>query len=82
MKILTGEEYTKARLAGIMHEMLVEYTGKIPPSTNVTQYLHGSIVDVDGAYGLVVDENSEYYNYLPDVHKDRLIEYVVEEGEQ
>ena len=74
MKLLTGGDYNKARLAGIMHEMFVSKTDKIPPLTNITQYGGGQIARVNGEYGLILDENSVYFDYLPQVHKNRLIE--------
>ena len=88
MVILTGIDYPLARLAGIQHEVFVAKTGKIPPKENVIQYGDGSIIsiveeiEVDGvmtevtSYGLVLDELSEYYLHLPQVHKDRCIEYI------
>lgn len=88
MVILKGADYTQARLAGVQHEVFVAKTGRIPPKENVIQYGDGSIIsfteeiEVDGVmtevtnYGLVLDENSVYYEYLPDVHKDRCIEYI------
>ena len=79
MKILKGIDYTQARLAGIAHEMLVAKTGQVPPADYVTQYLIGSIVEVDGGHGLVLDETSEHLQYLPTVHVNRLIDYVAEE---
>ena len=81
MKILKGIDYTQARLAGIAHEMLVAKTGQVPPTDYVTQYLIGSIVEVDGGHGLVLDETSEHFQYLPQVHQDRLVDYVVEDSE-
>ena len=104
IKILKGEGYTQARLAGIMHEMLVEKYGRIPPNGSVTQYLAGNVisiqeeveqeVDVDGvmemqtvtvtSYALIIDDESQYFNLLPQIHRDRMVEYiapVVEEGD-
>ena len=87
MVILKGEDYTQARLAGIQHEVFVAKTGRIPPRENVIQYGDGGIItlteeiEVEGemvqvtSYGLVLDENSEYYAYLPQVHKDRVVPY-------
>lgn len=94
MVILKGTDYNQARLAGIQHEVFVAKTGRIPPRENVIQYGDGSIisiteeVEIDGvltevtSYGLVLDETSVYYSYLPQVHKDRCISYtspIVEE---
>ena len=77
MVILTGTGYTQARLAGIQHEVFVAKTGKIPPRENVIQYGDGSIILLDsGDYGLVLDETSEYYLHLPQVHKDRCTTYI------
>ena len=88
MVILKGTDYNQSRLAGIQHEVFVAKTGKIPPRENVIQYGDGSIititeeVGIDGvltevtSYGLVLDENSVYYSYLPQVHKDRCVEYM------
>lgn len=77
MVILKGTDYNQARLAGIQHEVFVAKTGRIPPKENVIQYGDGSIITLEnGDYGLVLDELSEYYSYLPQVHKDRCIEYI------
>ena len=88
MVILTGTGYTQARLAGIQHEVFVAKTGRIPPRENVVQYGDGSIititeeVEVDGVltevvgYGLILNETSEYYTHLRQVHKDRCVEYI------
>ena len=92
MKILKGEGYTQARLAGIMHECYVMKTGRIP--TGITKYGNGYIIEivnqeeVDGetvdviTYGLVIDETSEYYDCLPAIHKDRLEDYEVPVAEE
>ena len=92
MKILKGEGYTQSRLAGIMHECYVMKTGKIP--TGITKYGNGHIIEIvtptliDGetvdviTYGMVIDETSEYYDCLPAVHKDRLLDYTVPVSEE
>ena len=92
MKILTGESYSRARLAGIMHEVYVTKSGKLP--TGITKYGNGYVIsittptEVEGemvdviTYGLVLDEESDYYSCLPDIHKNRLEDYVVPESEE
>ena len=94
MVILKGTDYNQARLAGVRHEAFVAKTGKIPPKENVVQYGDGSIIsiveeiEVDGvltevtSYGLLLDETSQYYEYLPDVHKNRCIDYVTTESDE
>ena len=91
MKILKGNGYTKARLAGIMHEMYVAESDKIPPPKNITQYGNGNVIEIktkkvvdkeeveEVEYALILDENSKYYKHLPAVHRnvERLKDYVV-----
>ena len=82
MKVLTGTQYTQARLAGILHETFVEFTGKVPPPTNVTVYGQGNIVIniITGEVGLILDENSEYFASVPEPHKGRLVDVVDGDG--
>lgn len=93
MKLLTGVQhgYTMARLAGVQHEVFVAKTGQIPPTENVTQYGDGSIIEIIAeevidnetiyttTYGLLLDETSEYYTYLPEIHKNRVTDYIVDD---
>lgn len=90
LKILTGEGYTKGRLAGIMHEMLVDYKGSMQDNNNITLYLTGQIVTKkelieveteDGTetvtvekVGMLIDTDSKYFDLLHDVHKERLVD--------
>lgn len=71
-KILKGPTYTKARLAGILHETYVEATGKIPPAQNVTVYGQGKVIETEFGFALELDEYDEVYQYLPQIHKNRL----------
>ena len=90
IKILTGEGYTLSRLAGIMHEMFVDYKGSLQANDNRTLYLTGQIVtkketlEVEGEegtetvqverVGMIIDTESKYFHLLHDVHKQRLVD--------
>jgi hypothetical protein len=80
LKVLYGEDYPLARLLGIAHEIYVTHIGKMPPTTNYTRYLNCVIVDVEGHKGLLFKEGEDCFDLLPQVHKDRLVDWV-EEGE-
>lgn len=82
-QILHGEHYTQSRLAGIMHEIFVEKNnGQLVPSGNVTIYGEGSIItnSKTGEIGLLLDIESEYYSYVPQVHVTRLVDVVDGDG--
>jgi len=72
-KVLKGAGYDLARLVGIKSEMWANHLGR-EPKIGDTMYAIGDIQEVDGEYGLVVDDTSGYYNRLPDVHKGRVVE--------
>ena len=80
MKVLYGEHYTQARLAGIMHEAWVERLGHTVQSGN-TVYGHGTITTnkLTGDVGLIVDPNDTYYA-LPEIHETRLVDIVDGDG--
>jgi len=71
MKVLKGSGYTLSRLAGIMHEMWCSHLGRVVNDGD-TVYATGKIKLNNGEVGLVLNELSIYYNYLPDIHKERL----------
>jgi hypothetical protein len=81
MSILTGEGYTQARLAGIMNEMWCEHLGRIP-NIGDTIYATGEIVtnSLTQEIGLLIDEDSEYFNLLPSVHQLRLLDVINGDG--
>jgi hypothetical protein len=80
IKVLTGEGYDLARLAGIMHEAWVMRIGRLVPPTD-TLYGEGSITTntLTGAIGLVCDTECEYHR-LPEVHEGRLVDVVEGDG--
>jgi hypothetical protein len=71
-KVLTGDGYTQARLAGIMHEGWCMKIGRIP-NANDTIYGEGIIVtnSLTGDIGLVCDTDN-INHLLPNVHSSRL----------
>jgi hypothetical protein len=77
-KVLYGEQYTQARLAGIMHEAWVERTGRLG---NSTVYGEGYITTstLTGELGLIVDTDSQYFG-IPEPHLSRLAEVVDGDG--
>lgn len=81
-KVLTGASYTESRFAGIMHEAFVAHKGSLVPEGNVTIYGEGSIVTnkKTGELGLILDSESEYFEFVAQVHKDRLADVVVGDG--
>jgi hypothetical protein len=80
IKVLTGNGYTQARLAGILHEEWVERIGKLVTPKD-TLYGHGDIKtnSITGDIGLVVDTTNEYYD-LPTIHESRLVDVVDGDG--
>ena len=80
IKVLSGTNYTQARLAGIMHEAWVDRIGRLVESGN-TVYGHGVITNnvITGAVGLVVDTEDLYYG-LPEIHGNRLVDVVAGDG--
>jgi hypothetical protein len=82
LKILTGGGYTKARLAGIMHEMFVEYKGDLQNTKNVTMYLDGQITynTITGEIGAIFNTESEFFYLLPNPHPNRIIDIVPGDG--
>ena len=81
-KVLTGATYNEARFAGVLHETFVAYRGGLVPAGNVTIYGEGTIVTnkSTGELGLILDDESEYFPSLPQVHKDRLVDVVGGDG--
>jgi len=81
-KVLSGEQYTQSRLAGIMHETFVERNGVIPTLGNRTMYGEGMITNnnITGELGLLLDTESEYYASVPEIHASRLIDVVNGDG--
>lgn len=81
MKVLTGENYSQARLLGIIHEMWCERIGR---QVNIgdTVYATGTITTNTntGEIGLLIDENSEYFSLMPEVHQLRLVDVVESDG--
>lgn len=79
-KVLTGESYTVARLAGILHESYIAYAGF--DATRVTIYGEGYIKhnSITGDVGLLLDDESEYYVSIPEVHRDRAVDVVAGDG--
>lgn len=72
-KVLKGTEYGLARLVGIKSEMWAEHLGR-EPNLHDTMYATGEITKVGDDYGLVLDDKSQPYPLLPDVHKARLVD--------
>lgn len=81
MSVLTGENYSQARLLGILHEMWTTHLGR---AVNIgdTVYATGEIVtnSLTGEVGMLIDENSQYFNLLPQVHQLRLLDVVNGDG--
>jgi hypothetical protein len=81
MKVLFGDQYNVARLVGIKAEMWAAVTGKEPPITD-TQFAQGCVVtnSITEAVGLILDENLEYFDKLPEPHMSRLVDVVESDG--
>lgn len=81
MKILTGSQYTLPRLVGIKAEMWAAVTGKEPPITD-TQFAQGFIVtnSISSEVGLLLDEKLEYFDKLPSIHAERLVDVEEDDG--
>ncbi len=82
MKVLYGVGYTKARLAGILHEAFVERNGgNLVPIGNKTTYGQGIVTNnaITDAIGLIVDVEDKDYNELSEPHLSRLVD--VESGD-
>ena len=80
-KVLFGENYDFARLVGIKREVWASVTGRETPWTD-TQFAEGIITTntTTGDVGLILDSESEYFSYLPDVHMGRLVDVVKSDG--
>jgi hypothetical protein len=81
MKVLAGRGYAVARLVGVKAEMWAEVTGKEPPITD-TQFAQGCVVtnSITDETGLLIDENIEYFDKLPEPHMSRLADVVEGDG--
>lgn len=81
-KVLTGEGYTHETLEEIMNEMWCSHLGRLPNLGDTTMYATGEIVrnSLTAEIGMLIDENSEYFNLLPQVHQLRLSEVVQGDG--
>jgi hypothetical protein len=81
LKVLSGEQYTLARMAGIMHEAYVARVGKLVPTGNVCMYGEGMITTnkLTGELGLIVNTESEWYG-VPAVHEARFVEVKAKDG--
>jgi hypothetical protein len=87
-KVLYGEDYDLPRIAGIMHEMFVKHYGRQQRNNEIATYLTGYIatreIEIDEEtvtqIGYIIDTDSEYFDYLPQVHQSRLIEIVEGDG--
>ena len=82
IKVLTGEGYTMARLAGILHECYVNYLQALPKPQNATIYLDGLIKEnlITGAVGAIFCSDSLCLECLPQIHIERLIDVVEGDG--
>jgi hypothetical protein len=83
MKVLYGVGYTKARLAGILHEAFVERNGgNLVPIGNKTTYGEGTVANnkLTDAIGLIVNVEDKDYNELPEPHLSRLVDVVDGDG--
>lgn len=83
-KVLPSQQYgyTEPRYAGILHEAFVAHNGSLVPEGNVTVYGEGRIATntITGELGLILDDTSEYYEYIPQIHRDRLQDVVSGDG--
>ena len=81
-KVLTGEGYTVARLAGILHECYVNYLQALPKPQNVTIYLDGLIKEnfKTSASGAIFDSDSLAIECLPQIHAEKLVDIVEGDG--
>ena len=84
LKILTGLNYNYdlARLVAINHETYVISCNGTYQSDNTTKYCFQYPVQnkVSGIWGLLVDTDSQYYGFLPEIHKSRLSDVVAGDG--
>lgn len=82
MKVLTGETYTEPRLYGIIAEMFYSQVGHLPRQNDVTTMLTGSVIKNKNTdeVGYLIDENSQYFSLLPEIHQDRLVDVVDGDG--
>lgn len=82
MKVLKGETYTEPRFYGIIGEMFYAEVGRLPKQNDITTMLTGSVVTntTTDEVGYLIDENSQYFNLLPQVHVARLVDVVDGDG--
>jgi hypothetical protein len=82
MKVLHGEGYIEARLYGIIAEMFYSIYGRLAKENDVTTQLTGTVVTnaTTEEVGYLIDPNSQYFNLLPEVHANRLVDVVEGDG--
>ena len=82
MKVLTGESYTEPRLYGIIAEMFYSQMGRLARQNDVTTMLTGSVTTnkLTEEVGYLINEESQYFSLLPQVHADRLVDVVDGDG--
>lgn len=82
MKVLTGATYTEPRLYGIIAEMFYAKVGRLPKQNDVTTMLTGRVINnsLNNNVGYIIDETSEYFNLLSEVHINRLADIVDGDG--
>ena len=82
MKVLTGEGYTESRLYGIIAEKFYELMGRLARQNDVTIMLTGSVVTntLTEEVGYLINEESQYFSLLPQIHADRLVDVVDGDG--
>lgn len=81
-RVLYGENYTEARLYGIIAEMFYSQVVRLPKENDVTTMLTGYVATnaISGDVGYIIDSDSQYFGLLPSVHVDRLVDVVVGDG--
>ena len=74
--------YTQSRYAGLLHEAFVAHNEAVTPEGNVTVYGEGAITNnvITGELGLILDDESIYYSFIADIHRQRTIDVVAGEG--
>lgn len=74
--------YTLARYAGLLHESWVAHNQALTPQANVTVYGQGEIINnsITDELGLILDDESEYFYFIAQVHRNRLIDIIPGDG--
>lgn len=80
-QVLTGENYTEARLYGIIAEMFYSQVGRLPKQNDITTMLTGYVTKntITDDVGYIIDSDCQYFDTLPLIHICRLDE--IEEGD-